>query len=397
MSGLLAHLADRRRPVRVGLVGAGKFSTMFLNRARRVRGVEIAWVADLDVDRARAAAPGAVVGTDAEALIESQQVDVVVEATGSPEAGARHALAAIESGRHVVMVTVEADVLVGPELARRARAQGVVYSLAYGDQPALVCELVDWARACGFDVACAGKGTRYEPGFELSTPDTVWEHYGLRPSGADASMFNSFVDGTKSAIEMAAVCNATGLVPQDEGLRFPVCPIGSLPELPGRLSRSRTVEVVAGDELRFGVYVVFAADDELTRRTFTEYGIATDRSGRYAALHRPYHFVGLEVLVSVLRAALSGEPTGTPSAFIADVAAVAKRDLDPGRALDGEGGYCVRGALVSAERSRRERILPVGLAAGAVVRRSVAAGERLTLDDVELAVGEPVLELRRLL
>src|SRR5581483_8816973 len=208
---------------------------MFLDQARRLPGLEIAWVADL--------VPGRGTGTDALALIAEGGADVVVEATGSPAAGARHALAALEHGRHVVMVTVEADVLAGPALARRAREAGLVYSLAYGDQPALVCELVDWARACGFDVVCAGKGTRYEPGFHMSTPDTVWERYGLRPASAAPQMFNSFVDGTKSAIEMAAVCNATGLEPQEEGLRFPVCVRDALAELPRRLSRSGTVEV----------------------------------------------------------------------------------------------------------------------------------------------------------
>jgi predicted homoserine dehydrogenase-like protein len=395
MNGSTAHLAHRDSPVRVGVVGAGKFATMFLNRAGRQPGVEIAWVADLQLERARAAAAGALADTDAEALIDAHDVDVVVEATGSPEAGARHALAAIDASRNVVMVTVEADALVGPELARRARRKGVVYSLAYGDQPALVCELVDWARTCAFNVVCAGKGTRYEPGFHLSTPDTVWEHYGLRPAGADARMFNSFVDGTKSAIEMAAVCNATGLRPQEEGLRFPPCTLETLPELPAGLSRSGTVEVVAGDDLRFGVYVVFEADDDLTRRTLPEYGVVTDQSGRFAALYRPYHFIGFELLVSVLRVSLDGEPTGAPEAFVADVVAVAKRDLEAGQVLDGEGGYCVYGELLPGGRSRDDRLLPIGLADGAVLSRSAAAGERIRLDAVELHAGDWLLELRR--
>ncbi len=268
--GLAAELAARERPLRVGVIGAGKFATMFLNQARKLAGLEIAWVADLDLERARKAANGARAGTDAAALIADADADVVVEATGSPAAGARHALAAIEHGRHVVMVTVEADVLVGPALARRAREAGVVYSLAYGDQPALIVELVDWARACGFAVVCAGKGTRHEAGFERSTPDTVWEQWGFVPEGGDRKMYTSFVDGTKSAIEMAAVANACGLAPQEGGLLFPRIGVDDLPELPSHLTQRGTVEAVTGEDIRWGVYVVFAVDDDLTRRSLGE-------------------------------------------------------------------------------------------------------------------------------
>jgi predicted homoserine dehydrogenase-like protein len=394
LHGLLAELEAREEPLRVGVVGAGKFASMFLGQARRLPGIEIAWVADLDLERARAAAREAPASADAESLIGAVLADVVVEATGSPEAGARHALAAFRSGQHVVMVTVEADALVGAALARRAREAGLVYSLAYGDQPALVCDLVEWARVCGFEVVCAGKGTRYEPGFHLSTPDTVWEHYGLRPEAGDPRMFNSFVDGTKSAIEMAAVCNATGLEPQEEGLRFPACSCDSLVSLPGRLSRSGTVEVVAGDDLRWGVFVVFAAPDEAARQAFREYGVQTSPDGRYGALYRPSHLVGLELSVSVLEAGLRQRPTGSPATFRADVAAVAKRDLAPGDVLDGEGGYSAYGALVPAQRSAQDRLLPIGLTAGGLVTDAISAGEPISLAQVELACDGELLELR---
>jgi predicted homoserine dehydrogenase-like protein len=391
---LLTALADRGRPLRVGVVGAGKFATMFLVQTRRLTGLEIGWVADVDLARARHAAPDAVVGSDAAELIAEHPVDVVVEATGSPTAGAMHALAAIEHGRHVVMVTVEGDVLAGPALARRAAEADVVYTLAYGDQPALVCELVEWARVCGFEVVCAGKGTRHEPGFHLTTPDDVWERYGARVAGADCRMFTSFTDGTKSAIELAAVCNATGLEPQEEGLRFPRADRRELPLLPALLSRAGTVEAVAGDDLRWAVFVVFAVHDELARRTLAEYGIETDPAGRHAALYRPYHFVGLELAVSVLRAGLRGEATGAPHGFRADAVAVAKRDLGAGETLDGEGGYCAYGTLVPAARSIEEGLLPIGLTHGAHLTRAVAAGEVITLDEVELPADETVLQLR---
>jgi predicted homoserine dehydrogenase-like protein len=196
---LHALLLERQaggRPVTVGLIGAGKFGTMFLAQARRTQGLHVVGVADLDVGRARSqlasagwpaeafAAPslddalqrGSVhVTANAEALIACPGIEVIVEATGIPEAGIAHALKAIAHGKHIVMVNVEADVVAGPLLARKASAAGVVYSLAWGDQPALICEHVDWARACGFKVVAAGKGTRYEPHYHRSTPDTLWD------------------------------------------------------------------------------------------------------------------------------------------------------------------------------------------------------------------------------
>jgi predicted homoserine dehydrogenase-like protein len=422
----MLELLDRRiaegRPLRVGLIGAGTFGTMLLGQARRLDGVEIVAVADLSVDRARAAIHRAgfesddvAVTDDALGLVERGGLDVVVEATGAPVAALAHAAAAIDQGCHVVMVTVEADVLAGPVLAERARRAGLVYSLAYGDQPALICELVDWARASGLDVVCAGKGTKHLPAYHRSTPDEVWEHYGLtqgeaEDGGYDPRMFNSFLDGTKSAVEMAAVCNATGLLPQADGLAFPPCAAEGLAQVcipradGGVLSRRGTVEVVSclerdgtpvqGD-LRWGVFVTFEAPTEQVSAWFRMYGLATDASGRFAALYRPYHLIGLETTVSVLSAALLGEATGEPRALVADVVAVAKRDLDPGTVLDGEGGSTVYGALVPADRSLAEGLLPVGLAARLRVPRSVAAGTPVRWDDVDGTGDETALALRR--
>jgi predicted homoserine dehydrogenase-like protein len=378
---LLVELASRSRPLRVGLVGAGKFGQMYVNQARRVPGLELAWVADLDTERARAT--GALRSSDdALALIAAGDADVVIEATGSPSAGARHALAAIEAGSHVVMVTVEADALVGPALARRAAAAGVVYSLAYGDQPALICELVDWARLSGFTVTCAGKGTRYEPGFEFATPETVWDHYGVQVANADAQMFTSFVDGTKSAIEMAAVCNACDLTPQDGGLRFPRVESAELAELGNTLSRPGTVEVLSGEDMRWGVYVVFETGDTFAATSLGEYGVQVDHTGRYGALYRPYHLIGLELATSVVRAGVRGEATGTARVLNAEAVARAKRDLEPGETLDGEGGYAAYGALMAATDARACDALPIGLSNRVTVERPIAKGELILQADV---------------
>ncbi|HYX92849.1 MAG TPA: Gfo/Idh/MocA family oxidoreductase [Myxococcaceae bacterium] len=313
----LQQRAAEGRPLRVGLIGAGKFGSMYLSQVRRTPGVKLMAVADLDLGRARQAL--ARVGWTADAidtvsfiedgpeLIASDAVEIAIDATGSPAAGIRHVLACCAHGKHVVMVNVEADALAGPLLAQRARQAGIVYSLAYGDQPALICELVDWARASGFEVLAAGKGTRYLPEYHRSTPDTVWPHYGFTPEMVaagdfNARMFNSFLDGTKSAIEMAAVSNATGLTPAPEGLGFPPCGVDDLPRVlkptaeGGRLHHRGQVEVISSLErdgrpvyrdLRWGVYVTFAADGEYVRRCFREYGLVTDPSGNVSALYKP--------------------------------------------------------------------------------------------------------------
>ena len=438
-SSLLQELAARAeagRPLRVGVIGAGKFATMFFSQARRLPGLHLLGVVDLDRDKAVQAfqraewpaeqfAAGGVqealrkgstwLSEDSEALLSAEGVEVIVEATGDPVAGIAHALRAIEHGRHLVMVNVEADVVAGPLLARRARRAGVVYSLAYGDQPALICELVDWARCSGFEVVCAGKGTKYLPRYHASTPDTVWEHYGFnqaKVAGGELNprMFNSFLDGTKSAIEMAAVANATGLQPQPEGLNFPACSRDKLPEIcrprssGGCLSHAGTVEVVSSLErdgrpvlrdLRWGVYVTFAAPNDYVKDCFAEYGLQTDASGGYAALYRPVHLVGMELSVSVLKAGLAGEATGCPAAFAGDVVATAKRNLSAGEVLDGEGGYTVFGRLQPSATALRTRGLPIGLAHKVTLLNDVPAGRPIGWSDVRYDAADPAVAVRR--
>src|SRR5262245_19829057 len=424
------------RPVTVGVIGAGKFGTMFLAQARSTRGMHIVAVADLDVARARRqlctagwddeaiSAPslgealtraGTHVTQDAEALISFPEIEVVVEATGIPPAGIRHALRAIAHGKHIVMVNVEADAVAGPLLARKAKAAGVVYSLAWGDQPALICEHVDWARACGFKVVAAGKGTRYEPHYHRSTPDTLWDildkYLQIKDRNSiNPKMFNSFVDGTKSGIEMTAVCNATGLVPQSEGLGFPPATRFELAEVckpraaGGTLEKEGVTEIVSSvyrdgrdvpHHLALGTYVVFEGESDYARQCFKEYAMLPDRSGRYAALYRPIHMIGLELGVSVASAALRNEPTGAPTGFRSDVAATAKRTLKAGEVLDGEGGFCVWGKQLPAERSLAQGLLPLGLAHDVRLKRDVAEGQCLTWSDVAFDETDFAVKVRR--
>jgi len=436
---LHAKLLEREisgRPVTVGLIGAGKFGTMFMAQARLTQGMHLAGVADLDVARARsqlktagwpdpAYAAGSLgdahkkratfVTDSAEALIADPKIEVIVEATGVPGAGIHHALSAIANGKHIVMVNVEADAVAGPLLARRAKAAGVVYSLAWGDQPALICEHVDWARAAGFKVVCAGKGTRYEPHYHKSNPDNVWDILDKYLNISDRKsinpkMFNSFVDGTKSGIEMTAVCNATGLVPQANGLGFPPATRFELADVckpkrdGGTLEKPGVTEVTSSvyrdgrdvpHHLALGTYVVFEGDTEYARRCFKEYAMLPDKTGKYAALYRPIHMIGLELGISVASAALRGEPTGAPTGFRSDVVATAKRGLKAGEMLDGEGGFCVWGKQTPAEVSLEQGLLPLGLAHNIKLKNTIPEGGALKWSDVAYDPQDNAVKIRR--
>src|SRR6516164_7126192 len=425
LQSLLAARLDAGKPVRVGLVGAGKFGSMFLAQVPSIAGLEVALICDRDVDRAKAACR--TVGWDAPRIARTQfsaggrdactdeRVEVVVEATGDPGAGIAHARAAIEARKPIVMVNVEADALAGPWLAAKARAAGVIYSLAYGDQPALIAEMVDWARSAGFVVAAAGKGTKYLPAYHAVTPDGVWEHYGLtaqeaRQAGMVSQMFNSFLDGTKSAIEMTAVANACDLAVPHDGLLFPPCGADALATVlrpkavGGVLERDGMVEVVSSLErdgrvvprdLRWGVYVVLKAANDYAAACFKQYGLPTDTTGRYAAMYKPFHLIGLELSISVLNAVLRHEPTGMTHEWRGDVAAVAKRPLKTGERLDGEGGYTVYGKLMPAARSLREGVLPIGLAHGVRLVRDIKAGTTVRARDVLLDDRALAVRIRR--
>ena len=435
---LFAKLQQRAadgKPVRVGMIGAGKFGSMYLSQVPRTPGIHMVGIADLSPDRAKAALRNVgwsedsftatsldsaakqgntAIIDDGMALIKSPHIDIIIDATGNPAIGIAHVLACCEHGKHIVMVNVEADALAGPLLKKRADEAGIVYSLAYGDQPALICEMVDWARAAGFSVVAAGKGTKYLSSYHSSTPDTVWQHYGLTAEdaakgGMNAQMFNSFLDGTKSAIEMASVANATGLS-APTGLRFPAVGVDDLsriliPKSDGGILDTRgQVEVISSLErdtrpvfrdLRWGVYVTFAADSEYVARCFREYGLVTDPSGQYSAMYKPYHLIGLELGITVASIGVRGESTGAPICWNGDVVATAKRDLAAGEVLDGEGGFTVYGKLFPAQESIALGGLPLGLAHGVKLLKPVKAGQAVSWSNVAFDANSTAVKFRR--
>ena len=432
----LQQRAADARPIRIGLIGAGKFGSMYLAQVPRTPGVQLVGIADLSPALARsnlarvgwqpersaarsldeAIKTGAThVGDDWQALVAHPSIDVIVECTGSPVAAVEHCLRAFEHRKHVVNVTVEADAFCGPLLARRAAQAGVVYSLAFGDQPALICDLVDWARTCGFPVVAAGRGHKWLPHFAESTPQTVWGYYGLTSEQADRGglnpkMFNSFLDGSKPSIESTAVANATGLTVPSNGLLYPPASVEDIPFVTrpiaegGVLERKGMVEVISSLEpngrkipydIRMGVWVTVEAETDYIKNCFEEYDAHTDPSGRYFTLYKRWHLIGLEVGMSVASVALRGEPTGVAQGWNADVVATAKRDLRPGELLDGEGGYTVWGKLLPAATSARIGGLPLGLAHDVKLVRPVARGASLVWDDVAIDASTSAYRLRR--
>ncbi len=432
----LLQRAAENRPIRIGLIGAGKFGSMYLAQIPRTPGVHLVGIADLSPDGARAnlarvgwnlerltatSLDDAVkngtthVGDDWQSLVRHPAVDVVVECTGSPLHAVDHILEAFANRKHVVNVTVEADAFCGPLLTTRAQTAGVVYSMAFGDQPALICDLVDWARTCGFPVVAAGRGHKWLPHFCESTPETVWGYYGLTPEqaargGLNPKMFNSFLDGSKPSIESTAVSNATGLGVPSNGLLYPPASVEDIPYVTrpisegGVLERKGMVEVISSLEkdgrkipydIRMGVWVTVEAETDYIKNCFEEYNAHTDPSGRYFTLYKRWHLIGLEVGVSVASVALRNEPTGVATGWSADVVATAKRDLKPGDMLDGEGGYTVWGKLLPAATSKRMGGVPLGLAHGVKVVRPVAKGQSLTGDDVAMDTNTNAYKIRR--
>jgi predicted homoserine dehydrogenase-like protein len=428
--------AAEKRPVRVAIIGAGKFGSMYLSQAPRTPGIHLVAVVDLSPTRAKeslhrvgweesrysatslenAAKSGATFITDdAQKVISSEYIDIVIDSTGSPAAGITHALWCIENGKHIIMVNVEADVLAGPLLARKAAEAGVIYSMASGDQPALIAEMVDWAQTIGLDVVCAGKGTKYLPIYHQSTPATVWGHYGFSEAQVasgdfNPQMFNSFLDGTKSALEMAAVANGCDLTPPADGLMFPACGVDDLPHIlrpisdGGILAQKRTVEVVSSIEpdgrpvfrdLRWGVYVVFEAPSKYVMDCFSQYGLKTDSTGKYAAMYKPYHLIGLELGISVASIAVRGEATGSTMEWRGDVAATAKRDLKKGEKLDGEGGFTVYGKLMRTSDSLKLGALPIGLAHNMALNKDIPSGKPICWNDVDYDASMQAIQFRR--
>ena len=422
---LHTKLLNYNNEIKVAFIGCGKFISMFLAQYNQLKKIKIDSIIELDLDKAKKNCSNS--GLSEQKINEinfttslentfNRDIDIYIEATGNPIVGTIHAVKIIKNKKHLILVNVEADVTCGKYLSDLANENGVICSMAYGDQPSLILEQIEWSRLNGFEVVCAGKGTKYHPDFEYSTPETVWGYYGLskeraeQESGMNPKMFNSFLCGDKSAIEMCAVSNAANLKCPENGLTFP--PVGVydiakklIPKNKGGLiDFEGQVEVISSidrekkdipNDLRWGVYIVIKAGNQYVKNCFKDYGMVTDESGDYSAIWRPYHYIGLELAQSIYSIALDNRATGYTKNYNAEVASVAKKDLKKGDKLDGEGGFCSRGKLVTSQTSKKENLLPLGLTDHALVNKDIAKDQVITIKDVDLNLPEDMIQARK--
>ena len=439
----LAQRAAENNPIRVGIIGAGKFGAGLVAQLSQMQGMVVSAIADINLAHATGAFTVSNVPSDAIShvqnvsalndairsgkrtitedglhIIQSDLIDVVVEATGIPEVGARMAYQTLMHKKHLVMVNVETDVTVGSLLRRLADNAGVVYTLVDGDQPGVTMNIVEWAKTLGFEIVAAGRGTVFYDDDRVGIPDSVPQRFGfsaelIERRTINFKMFNSFRDGSKAQIEMTSLANMAGLPPDVRGMHEPSVNISeiaqafSLKEEGGILSRHGVVELansiatdgktMLDDPLRMGVFVVIRTDHPFTQEDLASYNLHPGGDGKNYLLYRPYHLVAVEAPISIAKAALYGQPTGTPLPTpAADVITVAKRNLKAGEVLDGGGGYTVNGLIEKANIARAENLLPLGLAYGIKLKCDVSQGAAISYDMVELNEDSFVLKLRRL-
>lgn len=397
------------RPIQVCLVGAGQMGTDIVSQVSRMRGIRIAAVVDRIPERAVAAykiadpqcpepvfctngkeagqaiAEGLpVAAADFRAVVAQPEVDVVIDATGVPNVAVQTALMAIAHRKGVVMMSVEADVTVGPLLKWYADRVGAVYSLAAGDEPAAIMELYEFCTTLGLKVVAAGKG-KNNPLNREATPDE-WraeaERRGLLPE-----MLVEFVDGSKTEIEMAAVANATGLTIDVRGMHGPHTTLQDLPkvfstrEQGGLLSKVGVVDYAIG-AISPGVFVIATTDHPRLKECLV---LRDMGHGPNYLFYRPFHLCSMEVPLTCANIAIFGQADMAPlDRLVVDVMAVAKFDLEAGQKLDRIGGYCYYGIAETREVARQINALPLGLAEGAVLKRPVRKGEVITMTDVEI-------------
>ncbi len=440
---LLAQRAEDGLPIQVGIIGTGKFGGGLIAQISQMKGMRVAVVADVDVERAKrvlfacgthsdhtqiahsshgmhdAIRQGkTVIVPDGLLVARCDLVDVVVEATGMPEVGARMAYEALIHSHHVVMVNVEADVTVGPMLRRLADSAGVVYSLVDGDQPGVTMNMIDWAQTLGFEIVAAGRGTVMFGDDRVGVPDSVPMRFGFSEEmmarrTINFKMYNSFRDGSKAQIEMAALANMAGLVPDVRGMHEPsvniqdIAQMCSLKSEGGILGQHGVVELansIATDgktmlpnPLKMGVFVVIRTDHPFTQEDLRDYFLHPGGDGKNYLLYRPYHLVAVEAPMSIAKAVLFKMPTGSPlSTPTAEVITVAKRDLKVGELLDGSGGYTVNGLCEKATVARAENLLPLGLASDVSMKVAAKQGTAISYDMVNLNENSFVLKLRRM-
>lgn len=423
VTGLTHALAERERagnPIRVCIIGAGEMGTDLVTAIRQMAGMRIAVLVDRSLSNAPAAMKIAgydagmdVVCHDDEDIQRAYDdgkipvvsnahdglahalVDVVIDATGRPTAGAEYGMASLEAGKHLVMMNVEADVTIGAYLQKRAAEKGLVYTVGAGDEPSSVMELYDFVTSLGYPVVAAGKGKNNAFNID-AVPDDCREEAQRR--NMNPRMLVEFVDGSKTMVEMSCIANATGLVPDKPGMHGPDCNMEELPNVlcpeadGGVLSKKGCVDFTVGKGVAPGVFVVAEMSHPRIRERMNDLHLGP---GPYYAFYRPYHLTSLEVPLSAARAVLYGtsdmKPLDRP---VAEVCALAKRDLKAGDTLDSIGETSYRSWAMRADEARDEGALPVGLLDGGTVTNDIPKGALITRHDVDVLKDNKLYELR---
>lgn len=424
LTGLARDLASRAetgRPIRIGLVGAGEMGTDIVSRVAHMRGIEIGAISELkpgaaarsveiaygnadrvaevaSADKANAAMEGGKIAVtdNVGALLDAGLIDVVVDATGVPAVGAEIGLSAMERGKHLVMMNVEADVTIGAYLRAEAERLGVIYSLGAGDEPSSCMELIEFVSAMGHRIVSAGKGKNNPLNID-ATPDAYTEEAVRRHM--NPRMLVEFVDGSKTMVEMAAIANATGLIPDKPGMHGPAAGRDELnkiliPESAGGVlsSGEGRVDYTIGKGVAPGVFVVAEMDHPRIWERMEDLKMG---KGPYFTFFRPYHLTSLEVPLTCARVVLYGKADMVPLAKpVAEVCAVAKRDLQPGDTLDQIGEYCYRAWIVETAEARSAGAIPCGLLAGSKVTAPIRKGELITYANSAVPAGSKIAELR---
>lgn len=412
--------ADKGRPIRIGLIGSGEMGTDIVTRVAHMPGIEIGAISEIRVPNALKAVDiayqeeghGKVISTaseltqamesgkiavtdDANLILENDLIDVIIDATGVPEVGAEIGLHAMEHGKHLVMMNVEADVTIGAYLKSEAERLGVTYSLGAGDEPSSCMELIEFVTAMGHPIVAAGKGKNNPLNID-AIPDEYLEEAKRR--NMNVRMLVEFVDGSKTMVEMAAIANATGLVPDKPGMHGPAATLEQLssvlaPEKDGGiLSKMGVVDYSIGKGVAPGVFVVAEMSHPRISERMEDLKMG---KGPYFTFHRPYHLTSLEVPLTCARVVLYGKPDMVPlSKPVAEVCAVAKKDIQPGESLDAIGEYCYRAWIMTAGEARAAHAIPCGMLHKGKVIKPIKKGELITYDNATVAVGSKLAELR---
>ncbi len=418
----LQQRAETGKPIRIGLIGAGEMGTDIVTQVARMPGIEVGALSARrlpntfkavrtaygDDDNAREAETEsamtaaiesgkiAVTG-DNDLILSNPLIDVIIDATGIPEVGAQTGIRAIENGKHLVMMNVEADVTIGPYLKAQADKQGVIYSLGAGDEPSSCMELIEFVSTLGYEVVSAGKGKNNPLNFD-AIPDDYQEEADRR--NMNVRLLVEFVDGSKTMVEMAAIANATGLVPDIAGMHGPRASVDQLsstliPQADGGvLHKSGVVDYSIGKGVSPGVFVVAKMDHPRLNERLEDLKIG---KGPYFTFHRPYHLTSLEVPLTVARVVLHGKTDMVPLPKpVAEVCAVAKKDLLPGEQLDAIGQYCYRSWIMTTPEARAANAIPCGLLQNGIVKAPIKKGELITYANAAPPLGSKIAELRAL-